>query len=670
MKRKNPVLTLILTFVLLITTIPNLIIQPQVSASVNDSTFSIMQISDLQHLPFTAPNLYSDTLSWIVNNSANYNLKMVIDTGDFIDAFGGPPILPAIAPYNDSSKAQEWAIANASMSKLLTANIPYCWCAGNHDQTPWGNSNGTMTGSNYVALNATYMRQKAYWVDDVFGSKNTAVTFTVNSFRFMVINLEYLANSSAIGWMKGLLDKSTGTNVIVATHDYLNISGKYDTSTATVGNWTQTLKTMLDSYSNVFLALSGHNYGWNMTRAGNREEIIFDRQEENNMTGAASVRIYTFNLDSKKVYATTYCLDNKTWLTDSYSQFNFDVSLTSNNPYTDPTALAWNVDASFNFTDMIKANHTYVPTDKVANPVQKLYISYDEKLLTCDIKVGGVTYSLGKDFTYTGHVDYIYYNPSFANPTLGYYYPSVFSSSEATVNYMYNFSAIPGGLEGTLSMLATSKDSVSSIVSVGGTGDFINTQVKATISPQWYEAAKMVVNIYHDGAVSGWPNAVPVFQTSSIAVTYAQLTDYCINVWGLASNPFPTFPANVTADYFIFNEVIGDKFYLGVSSAPRTSAVYDPATKTVTVTYNATSYLGDWYKGVAKMDQGFTGTVVAKFVNYVPGNATATPPKLSTYDIGPAVWNVQGYGTFSGQSIVLRSEGGAQALGKGYAILP
>ena len=129
------------------------------------------------------------------------------------------------------------------------------------------------------------------------------------------------------------------------------------------------------------------------------------------------------------------------------------VAITSTNPYTDPTAVAWNVDASFSFMDMLRANHTYVPADKVANPVQKLTISYDEKLLTCDIKVGGVTYSLGKDFTYTGHVDYIYYNPSFSNPALGYYYPSSFSGAEATVNYMYNFSAVPGGLEGTLSML-------------------------------------------------------------------------------------------------------------------------------------------------------------------------------------------------------------------------
>jgi hypothetical protein len=338
------------------------------------------------------------------------------------------------------------------------------------------------------------------------------------------------------------------------------------------------------------------------------------------------------------------------------------------NPYTDPTALAWNVDASFNFMDMIKANHTYVPADKVANPVQKLYLSYDEKLLTCDIKVGGVTYSLGKDFTYTGHVDYIYYNPSFANPTLGYYYPSVFSSAEATVNYMYNFSAVPGGLEGTLSMLATSKDSVSSIVSVGGTGDFKNTQVKATISPQWYDAAKMVVNIYHDGMVSGWPNAVPAFMTSDTGVTYAQLTDKCINEWGLSSNPFPTFPAGVPTQYLIFNVVIGDKFYLGVSCNSYTGA-YDPVSKTATVIYNATWYLDDWYKGVAEMDQGFKGTVVFTLLNYTPANATATPPTPATYTVGPGVFNLQGFGALTGQNMMLRADGSVTPiLAKGYAV--
>ena len=338
------------------------------------------------------------------------------------------------------------------------------------------------------------------------------------------------------------------------------------------------------------------------------------------------------------------------------------------NPYTDPAAIAWNVDASFSFLDMLRANHTYVPEDKVANPVQKLYISYDEKMLTCDIKVGGVTYSLGKDFTYSGHVDYIYYSPSFANPTLGYLYPSVFSSAEATVNYMYNFSAVPGGLEGTLKMLATSKDGVSSIVSVGGTGDFKNVQVKATISPQWYEAAKMVVNIYHDGAVSGWPNAVPTFMTTNTGVTYAQLTDKCINEWGLSLNPYPTYPAGVATQYLLFNVVLGDKFYLGVSCNSYTG-VYNPVAKTTTVTYNATWYLDDWYKGVAEMDQGFKGTIVFTLLNYTPANATATPPTPATYNGGPGVFNLQGFGALSGQSLVLRADASATPiLAKGYAI--
>jgi pimeloyl-ACP methyl ester carboxylesterase len=345
--------------------------------------------------------------------------------------------------------------------------------------------------------------------------------------------------------------------------------------------------------------------------------------------------------------------------------------LVQTNPYTDPTAVAWDVDASFSFMDMIKANHTYVPADKVANPVQKLTISYDEKPLTCEIKVGGVTYSLGKDFTYTGHVDYIYYNPSFTSPTLGYYYPSSFSGTETTVNYMYNFSGVPGGLEGSLSMLATMKDAVGSIVSVRGTGDFKNVEVKATVSPQWYDAARMVVNIYHDGMVSGWPNAVPTFYTTNTIVTYDQLTDYCVNVWGLSSNPYPAFPANVRSEYRIFNVVIGDKFYLGVSCSSGTSSVYNPVAKTVALTYNATWYLGDWYRGVAKMDQGFKGAMIVTLLNYNLANATATPPTPATYDLGPAVWNLQGFGALTGQNMMLRADGPVQPyMAKGYDILP
>ena len=89
------------------------------------------------------------------------------------------------------------------------------------------------------------------------------------------------------------------------------------------------------------------------------------------------------------------------------------------------------------------------------------------------------------------------------------------------------------------------------------------------------------------------------------------------------------------------------------------------------MTYNATWYLDDWYKGVAEMDQGFKGTVVFTLLNYVPANATANPPTPATYVVGPAVYNLQGFGALAGQSIVLRADGPVMPiLAKGYAILP
>jgi hypothetical protein len=321
-KKRTNVLTLLLVLGLTITTFPIVTQKTQAAPAASDPTFSIMQISDTQHLAFLNPTLYSDTTSWIVNNSASYNLQMVVHTGDFIDAFS-----PTFALYDASQLAQEMTVANASMSKLLNAGIPYCWDAGNHDQTPWGNPDGTAVGSGYLALNATYMHSKPYWVGDLFDSKNTAVKFTYNGYLFLIINLEYRANSSAIAWMRSLLNANPTANVIIATHAYLNAEGGYGSTNPLIGDaeivWTQAFKETINSYPNIFLALSGHISGAATTRVGNRQEILFCPQDVNSQLGSASVRIYSFNLTSKTVNASTYSVDTKTWRTDTNNQFSF-----------------------------------------------------------------------------------------------------------------------------------------------------------------------------------------------------------------------------------------------------------------------------------------------------------------------------------------------------------
>jgi hypothetical protein len=189
------------------------------------------------------------------------------------------------------------------------------------------------------------------------------------------------------------------------------------------------------------------------------------------------------------------------------------------NPYTDPTAQSFNVVKSFSFANIMQGNHTYTPADNVANPVQKLVISYDETLLTCDIKVGGVTYSLGKDFTYVGHQELTYYNPSFSNPQFGYLFPSSSSSEEVKVDLMFNFSAIAGGIEGTIKITVTGKDGAVSARSLEGTGDFKNVDIQAAATNS-FDAVNRVLTAYFDGMVSGWPHAVPAFHTTNIIVTY------------------------------------------------------------------------------------------------------------------------------------------------------
>jgi hypothetical protein len=147
---------------------------------------------------------------------------MVIHTGDLVDT-----------PTHTS----EWEVANAAMMTLYNNGIPYCWDAGNHDQLPpnasanlWlGDSNTGWLGSQYPAFNQTIMRQKPYWVADIYDGKNTAVAFNYLNYRFLIVNLEFLANSSAVDWMETLIRGNPTANVIVATHDYLNRTGGYGT---------------------------------------------------------------------------------------------------------------------------------------------------------------------------------------------------------------------------------------------------------------------------------------------------------------------------------------------------------------------------------------------------------------------------------------------------------
>lgn len=254
----------------------------QTTENIGSYGFSVIQITDTQHLPQSYPILFDNLTKWIVQNASQYNVKMVIHSGDIVDS---------------GSDTGQWANANASMSILLKNGIPYCWDAGNHDQIPMWDPNGNWLGGNYLAFNAAYMKSKPYWVSSISNGKDTAVSFTYGSYKFLVIDIEYFANQTVINWMKNLLNTHPDYNVIFATHDFIYSNGAVENA-----QWAKDMNNLLNQYPNVFLTLNGHVTGGsegivtNMTKTGNREEILWDQQEYDNRMGADSVRIYTFDM--------------------------------------------------------------------------------------------------------------------------------------------------------------------------------------------------------------------------------------------------------------------------------------------------------------------------------------------------------------------------------------
>ena len=238
--------------------------------------FSIMQITDTQFLASTYPDLDKQLSTWIVNNNATYNLKMVIDTGDLTDQ------------YYDAS---QWRNANDSMTILINNDIPYTWCAGNHDQNGFSDPNSGWVGNQYAAFNPATFVNNSYWVSDSIQGKSTAVKFSANGYNFLIINLESQANATTMAWATNLLNtySSLGYNIIVATHAYLDSpSMTFNNGLSGSPNWEQNLQNLLNHYPNVIMTLNGHTDVDPTIDVHNvvngREQIEFDRQTTDNRT--------------------------------------------------------------------------------------------------------------------------------------------------------------------------------------------------------------------------------------------------------------------------------------------------------------------------------------------------------------------------------------------------
>ena len=267
----------------------------------SENWFTVIRISDTQKL--SDYDTWGAFTEWIASVKTALNVKMIIHTGDIVEHC-----------YDTT----EWERANASMGVLLEAGIPYTWCTGNHDVNL---TTFSYIGSNYLAFNTSTFETQDYWLDS-YNDRNTAVTWTYGDYKFIVINLEWHANSTAMTWFIDILDTNKESNVIVATHSYINTTGGYD-SRLSGDTWELALKGILDDHSNVMFTLNGHHHGVYRTTVNDREQILFNYQT----TDARIARIMTFDITSSTVYVWTYLQYCSGWDLSSENAFSFNVEL-------------------------------------------------------------------------------------------------------------------------------------------------------------------------------------------------------------------------------------------------------------------------------------------------------------------------------------------------------
>jgi hypothetical protein len=278
-------------------------------SATSEGNFSIIWITDTQYLSESHPTYYESLCSWIVDNADSYNVKMVIHTGDIVE---------------DEWNHTHWENANRAMSILADGGIPYCWNAGNHDYNA-----SYWIGNQYTAFNSALMAEKSYWIDEEDEGQNTAVHFENSGWDFLIINLAYQANDAVLAWANNLLDTYPESHAIVATHVYLNNTGGYGGKGKDDSNWPLNFqKTVLETHANVFLTLSAHVYptSGSRTEVGDRDELMFNRQDKDGGLGAASLRILTFDTTQGLIDVKTFVLYANNFLADDNNLFTLNSS--------------------------------------------------------------------------------------------------------------------------------------------------------------------------------------------------------------------------------------------------------------------------------------------------------------------------------------------------------
>jgi len=274
--------------------------------------------------------IFSAQTDWIVAEQDARNIGFVLHLGDITQNGDNP-----------ATAATQWANASNAMYRLenpsttgLTEGVPYIMAAGNHDQTPIGDADGTTTNFNkffgvHPTTGINHFADKSYYggTSEPAKADNNYTLFTAGGMDLIVISFEYdtTPDTADIDWADALLKAYPTRRGIVITHHMVNTG--LPASFSTQGN---AIYQGLKDNPNLILMHGGHIHG-----EGRRSDtfegrtvhsLLADYQGRSN-GGDGWLRILTFRPSLNRVDVQSYSPTLNQFETDADSQFSLDVNL-------------------------------------------------------------------------------------------------------------------------------------------------------------------------------------------------------------------------------------------------------------------------------------------------------------------------------------------------------
>ncbi|KQP93353.1 modulator protein [Methylobacterium sp. Leaf113] len=282
---------------------------------------------------------YPAQTQFIVDNASRYNIPFVIHLGDIVD---------------QSSKWEQWYVADLAMQRLENARIPYSLCAGNHDVLSSSEFNGPNdqwwgTDAQRQNWNEPYLKwfptsraaRQSTFLGRHWSGWHEAHAFTVFGVRFMVLSLSWRVSDDAIGWARWMIEQNPTLPVILVNHQLLNID-KDGVSPLEVPYGLMLWNKLIHDNDQIFMTLNGHYHGaahlQKINDFGNPvEEMVVDYQMAY-QGGNALMRLYEFDFTSNKIDVVSFSpwvvqkprdkLNHfdRAWLTEDNQQFSIPMN--------------------------------------------------------------------------------------------------------------------------------------------------------------------------------------------------------------------------------------------------------------------------------------------------------------------------------------------------------